>query len=124
MWRAPSNGMVFTVLIINLGISGLCWYGVWQLVKIRRSLVIAVQGLDIAEQNTHAVLHGAPLAIARGQIGVYQLRQQYRRLELQLQKVQMLLSLLSWGQMAWLRLSPGRRQRRSRWAKKSMMVGR
>lgn len=117
-------GLTVLIININLAIAGLCWYGVWRVLKIRRALAIAVRGLDIAERSTHNVLYGAPQAIMKGQLGIYRLRQRYQGLELQLQRLQMVLSLLSFGQMAWSRISPTRRQRRSKWVKKSMMVSR
>jgi hypothetical protein len=114
--------MISIVLAINIGVSILCWYLVLKILKIRRALTTAVRGLEIADRSTHNVLYRAPEAIARGQVGIYQLRQRYQRLELQLQKLQTILSILSWLQVAWVRVSPKRRQRRSRWARKSMMV--
>ncbi|MBI4783395.1 MAG: hypothetical protein HY785_19070 [Oscillatoriophycideae cyanobacterium NC_groundwater_1537_Pr4_S-0.65um_50_18] len=93
--------MVTSVIAINLLIALLCLCAarkVWRLSKIWAT---AANALVIAEQNTHRVLSGAPEAIARGQTGTQELRQQYRQLELQVQKAQQLLALTGLSQVAW-----------------------
>lgn len=93
--------MVTVVLILNGLIALLCLYGAWQVCRWRSILATAADALIAAERATHRVLHTAPQAIATGQIGSSQLRQQYQLLSLQLQQVQQILSLLGLGQLAW-----------------------
>jgi len=93
--------MVIVVLILNGLIALLCLYAAWQICRWRSILARAADALTAAERSTHRVLHHAPQAIATGQIGTSQLRQQYRVLSLQLQQVQQILSLLGLGQLVW-----------------------
>ncbi|WP_073074261.1 hypothetical protein [Phormidesmis priestleyi] len=95
--------MVTTVVTINLLLALGCFYIAWKVWQFRRAIATAADALLIAEQHTHAVLHGAPDAILRGQIGTHQLRQSYQKLEPQYQQVRRALALLSLGQTVWRR---------------------
>ena len=86
--------MVTIVVVLNVLISLLCLYVAWQVWNLRRTLAAVVDALTIAERNTYAVLHGAPNAIYKGQLGVHGLRERYQQLELQLQQVQKVLTVL------------------------------
>lgn len=66
--------------------------------------------LTVAERRTHRVLSRAPHAIRKGQVGVYQLRQELNQLEQRLVMVQQYLGLLGVG-MAILRRRKPLRQR-------------
>lgn len=103
--------MLITVLVINLLISLFCLYSAWQIWQLRRTLANVADALMLYERNTHAALYGAPPAILLGQKGTRALRQQYQRLTVQLQKVQQILALVSFGQGVW---QATRRSRRSR----------
>ncbi|HEY9619912.1 MAG TPA: hypothetical protein V6C78_06070 [Crinalium sp.] len=102
------------MLIIVLSLNGLialgCLYGVWRVVKLRRSLSRAADALTTAEQICHRVLHNAPEAIMQGQLGSYELRQYYRQLKPQLRQAQQILALFGMGQAIWRRRSPFRRR--------------
>lgn len=93
--------MVVVVVICNLLIAGVCLYVAWQVWKLRKALAAAADALVIAERSTYAVLHGSPEFVLRGQGGTHHLRQQYRQLELQIRKVEQILSLLGVGQIVW-----------------------
>ncbi len=86
--------MVTVVVVLNVLISLLCLYVAWQVWNLRRTLAVVVDAITIAERNTYAVLHGAPNAISKGQLGVHGLRERYQQLELQLQQVQKVLTVL------------------------------
>ena len=86
--------MVTIVVVLNVLISLVCLYVAWQVWNLRRTLVAVVDALTIAERNTYAVLHGAPNAIYKGQLGVHGMRERYQQLELQLQQVQQVLTVL------------------------------
>lgn len=90
-----------TIVVINLLISCFCFYAAWQIWQLRRTLAQVANALTDYERNTHNVLYGAPVGILYGQKGTHQLRQQYQRLELQLQKVQQVLGLITLGQGVW-----------------------
>lgn len=87
--------MLQVVVILNVLISLLCIYVAWQVWNLRRTLAAAAAVLSDVERNTYAVLHGAPKAIAQGQLGVHGLRERYQQLELQRQKLRQVLILLS-----------------------------
>ncbi|MBW4491106.1 MAG: hypothetical protein KME12_25390 [Trichocoleus desertorum ATA4-8-CV12] len=108
--------MVMTVVIINLLISGFCLCAAWQIWKLRRTLAQVANALTNYERSTHKVLYGAPVGILQGQKGANLLRQQYQTLELQLQKVQQVLGLISLGQGVWR--TQVRRSQRPRTVKK------
>jgi hypothetical protein len=93
--------MVIVVIGINLLIAILCLYAARQVWQLRQILSRAADALTMAERNTHAVLAGAPAAIAQRQGGTHQLRQQYRRLELQLLNAQKILALTGLSRFVW-----------------------
>lgn len=97
--------MLTVVLVLNALIALLCLYVAWQVWKLRRVLASVADTLISVERSTYAVLHGAPIAIAKGKQGTHKLRQQYRQLESQLQRAEQVLGLLSLGQRAWQRRS-------------------
>ena len=93
--------MVTVVVVLNVLISLLCLYAARKVWTLRRVLAASVDAVSLAERNTYAVLHGAPNAISNGQVGVQGLRERYQQLELQLQKVQQVLTLLVLIQRIW-----------------------
>jgi hypothetical protein len=97
--------MVTVVVILNLLIALLCLFAAWQIWRLRRILAKVADTLTVAERKTHVVLYGAPDAITRGQMGIYQLRRTYQQLQPQLQRLQQVLGLLSLGQRVWLKRS-------------------
>jgi ABC-type nickel/cobalt efflux system permease component RcnA len=94
--------MVNVVIVLNLLLALGCWWLVGNLWQLRRSFAHAANVLAGAEQKTYKVLHAAPPAIANGQRGTRHLRQQYQRLERQLQQMERVLTVLSLGQR-WYR---------------------
>lgn len=108
--------MLTVVLILNLLIAGLCWYGVWRICQLRQALARATAALTLAERSTYNVLHNAPSVILQGQLKTYQLQSQYQQVLRQLQSVKQILTLLGLGQFVWRQYGAGwqssaRRQR-------------
>lgn len=93
--------MLTFVLLFNFLLAALCLITAWQVWRLRRSLARVADALTLAEQKTHRVLQGAPSSIARGQLGIYELRQQVQQLEPQLQQLQRVVGLLQLGQSLW-----------------------
>jgi len=93
--------MLTVVVVLNVLISLVCLYVAWQVWNLRRVLGAAADAILLAERNTYNVLHGAPEAILQGQAGVGGARDSYQQLELQLRKVQQVLTLLSLVQRVW-----------------------
>ena len=95
--------MLTAVVIINLLISGVCFYIAAKVWKIRRTIArleIRIAGM---ERRSSKVLSTSPGFLAKRQQGALQLRRRYQQLELQLQQVQQLLGLLGLGRTLWRR---------------------
>lgn len=97
--------MVTIVLICN-GIIGLiCLLVAWQLWQIKRQIAQVSETLIWLEQVIYDIFHPAPGAILQGQAGIHQLRQSYRGLEPQVQRLRQVVALLNLGQVVWRRRS-------------------
>jgi hypothetical protein len=93
---------MFTLaLIVNVFIGCACLFVAWQLRQVKAGLAQAADTLLSVEEAVHNCLYGAPQSIIQGQLGVSQLRQNYRQLEMQLQRVQQVMELVSFGQLLW-----------------------
>jgi hypothetical protein len=95
--------MLIAVVIINLVISGVCFYIAAKVWKIRRTIARFEIGITAIERCSSNVLSMSPDFLGKRQQGVRQLRRHYQQLELQLQQVQQLLGLLGLGRMLWSR---------------------
>jgi len=95
--------MVTFIVIINTLISLVLFYVAWQVWRLKRWLAKFADTLIAAELSTYAVLHEAPEAIYRGQQNIHNLRQRNQLLELQIQQLRQIFSLLAMGQQVWLR---------------------
>jgi len=89
------------VLVGNVLIALVCLFVAWRLWQLKLKLVQVNETLLSVEQAVHNVLYGAPEAITKGQSGISQLRQQYQKLEVQLQRMQQAIALLGLGQTLW-----------------------
>lgn len=97
----PSNPLVTAVIVTNIVIAAGCWYAVWHLWQLRKTLAGVADALASYERTCYDGLHPSPDAILIAQRGTRSLRQQYRQLELQLEQVQKLLGVLGFGQLLW-----------------------
>lgn len=93
--------MLTLVLVCNVVISLFGFYLAWRLWKLRRVLAAAAEIIARAERSTYWVLHGAPQAISKGQIGIHGLRKRYQHLEFQLQQVRRVLLVLGFIQKTY-----------------------
>ncbi|PAX60400.1 hypothetical protein [Brunnivagina elsteri] len=86
--------MVELVIVINILISLMLLYAAWRLLRLRKLLTNAANALLVAERSTNVVLSKAPgfLYVRQGNISNLRLRNQV--LELQIQQIRQLLSLL------------------------------
>lgn len=112
--------MVTLVLVFNLLVATLCFFVAWRIWQLRKALARAANALTLAEQKTHAVLHRAPPAIQRGQVGTYELRQRYQHLERQVQTLKQVMLVLSTAQTVLSgrgvsKLRRSRRRPHSKW---------
>jgi hypothetical protein len=97
--------MLTFVLIANLLIGLTCLVVAWQIWKLRKSLSQVANTLDSVERSVYNVLHPAPGYIYKGKSGSGALRQKYRRLQPQVERLQRAMALLSLGQTLWRRRS-------------------
>ncbi|WP_066424689.1 hypothetical protein [Anabaena sp. 4-3] len=95
--------MVTVVVIINtlISIMLLCLAGVlWQL---KRKIAFIGDRLTAYERCSHALLYKAPENIYLGQQNLENLRQSNQALQLQIQQVRQIISILLLGQRTWRR---------------------
>jgi hypothetical protein len=71
--------------------------------RLKQRLEKITNILTAAERSTHAVLYKAPQAIYTNQQNIRNLRQANQLLELQMQQIRQIFSLLATGQQLWLR---------------------
>lgn len=95
--------MVTIVVIFNLIIALILLYVAGRVWLIRQKLKRINNTLIAVERSTQAALAGTPNAIYQGQTSIYQLKQGNEPLELQIQRMNQVLSLLSIGQQIWQR---------------------
>jgi hypothetical protein len=86
--------MIILVVIFNTLIALLNFYLAWRVWKMRRVLAGVTKAILAADRNTYNLLHPAPRAIAIGQKGTIALRNQYGKLEKQLERLEQILALI------------------------------
>jgi hypothetical protein len=91
------NAEMIIIISLNLLIALIGFYVAWKVWRLQRTLAKVAEILIAAERNTDHALQGAPQAIIKGQLGVYQLRQAYRQSGPQFQRVRQALLLLGLG---------------------------
>lgn len=87
--------MVVTIIVINVLIASILLYVARRLWLLRQKLQRINNKLIAINRSTGAALAGIPNAIYRGQMGIYQLKQRNEPLQIQIQRVKQVLSLLS-----------------------------
>lgn len=103
--------MVIVVVVINLALALMLLYGAWRVRKLQRPVARLADAISRFERSTYKVLHRAPNAISKGQLGIYRLRQKQQQLEPQLQQMRQVLTLLGLGQQIWRRFVLSQRSR-------------
>ncbi|MBW4665414.1 MAG: hypothetical protein KME01_14640 [Chroococcus sp. CMT-3BRIN-NPC107] len=97
--------MVITIIVFNVLIASILLYVARRVWLLRRKLQRINNTLIALNRSTQSALAGTPNAIYKGQMGIYQLKQRNEPLQIQIQRVRQVLSLLSVGQQAWQRFS-------------------
>ncbi|MFN6566211.1 hypothetical protein A6770_12100 [Nostoc minutum NIES-26] len=100
--------MVTLVVVINILISLILLYVAWQVWQLKQRLAFIADRLTAYERNTHAALSNAPINIYTSQRNIHNLRQGNQGLQVQIQQVRQIVSLLFLGRNVWGR-SFGRR---------------
>jgi hypothetical protein len=95
--------MIFFVIISNFSLTLVNLYLVWRLWRWRSSLAQITATLTKVERRVHAVLAPAPVVITKGEKGTHQLRERYHQLELQLENLSKIVTLLTLVSRIWQR---------------------
>jgi hypothetical protein len=97
--------MVTVVLIFNVALAGLCWYGAWRIWRLRRTFAEVADGLTLAEQQLYHLLHETPSTLLQAQQSAQQWRYQYGIIQGRIQQVQQFMALLGLGRLVWQQYS-------------------
>jgi hypothetical protein len=88
------SSMVTIVVLINTLMSLLLLYIAWRVWKLKQWIGSIADQLNTYEHNAHALLYQAPEKIDISQEKIYSLRQRNQRLQVQIQQVRQIISLL------------------------------
>lgn len=97
--------MVTVVLIFNVALAGLCWYGAWRVWRLRQTFAEIADRLTLAEQQLYHLLHETPSTLLQAQQNTQQWRYQYGIIQGRIQQVQQLMALLGLGRLVWQQYS-------------------
>lgn len=97
--------MLIFVVIFNLLLSLLNFYIAWRIWKLWRLLVKVTAILNRVERRMQRIFEPAPEIMLRGRKKTSYLKQRYQKLEIQLQQIQQILLLASFGLRLWQRRS-------------------
>ncbi len=95
--------MVTVVVVINTLISLSLLYVAWRVWKLKQRLSRIADRLTAYERCSHAVLSLAPENIYTSEQNIYSLKQRNQALQVQIQQVRQILSLLLLGRQIWQR---------------------
>ncbi len=95
--------MVIIIVIINLIISLTLLYLAWQVWQLRLKISTIANWLLGIENTVHLLLYQAPETIGITQKNIHNLRTRKQALDLQIQQLQQILSLLILGRQVWRR---------------------
>ncbi|MDZ8107979.1 MAG: hypothetical protein RM338_20480 [Nostoc sp. DedQUE12a] len=98
--------MVILVVTINTLISLILLYIALQVWQLKQRLASVADSLTAYEICTHTTLHQAPENIYLNQQNIYNLRQRNQALQIQIQQVQQIISLILLGRKIWQRYFP------------------
>ncbi|MEH2303522.1 MAG: hypothetical protein V7K88_32280 [Nostoc sp.] len=107
--------MVILVILVNTLISLILFYVAWRVWQLKQQLAYIADRLTVYESCTHAALNKAPENIYLSQENIYNLRQKNQALQMQIQQVRQIISLLLLGRQIWeryfrrLELTPGKK---------------
>ncbi len=89
--------MLIAILMFNGLLALMCFAIAAQMWQWRNALAQAADALQEADRVSYAVLQQAPTDIEAGQIASHRLRQSYRQLASQVQRVQQGLGIIGWS---------------------------
>ncbi|MEH1934885.1 MAG: hypothetical protein V7L14_14570 [Nostoc sp.] len=95
--------MVILVILVNILISLILLYVAWRVWQLKQQLAYIADRLTVYESCTHAALNKAPENIYFSQENIYKLRQKNQVLQMQIQQIRQIISLLLLGRQIWQR---------------------
>lgn len=95
--------MITVVVCINLALALILLYVAWRVWRLRLQLAQITANLSLYERSVNDVLSGAPNAILIGREGIHQLRLGNQPLDLELVRIQQVLTLFGIGRQIWQR---------------------
>jgi predicted negative regulator of RcsB-dependent stress response len=98
--------MVILVILLNTLISLILLYVAWRVWQLKQQLAYIADRLTAYQSCTHAALKKAPENIYLSQQNIYNLRQRNQALQMQIQQVRQIISLLLLGRQIWQRYFP------------------
>lgn len=107
--------MVILVILVNTLISLILFYVAWRIWQLKQQIAYIADRLTVYESCTNAALNKAPENIYLSQDNIYNLRQKNQALQMQIQQVRQIISLLLLGRQMWqlyfrkLQLTSGKR---------------
>jgi hypothetical protein len=93
--------MVKIVVIINIFISLMLLYVAWRVWQLKRQIAFISDRLLDYERCSHELLYQAPTNIYLAQQNIHNLRQSNQGVQIQIQQVRQIVSLLLLGQRTW-----------------------
>ena len=96
--------MIVLIIAINLSITLLNIYIAIRILQLREIVSRITAILINYESYFNAAFNLAPLVIYQGQSNIYQVRQHYQLLQLQIAKIRQLILLLNWSYRIWRRV--------------------
>ncbi|MBD2250377.1 hypothetical protein [Nostoc parmelioides] len=93
--------MVIVVVVINTMISVVLLYVAWRVWQLRRLIAFVADRLIDYERCSHDLLYKAPENIYLGQQNLQNMRLSNQSLQIQIQQVRQIVSLLLLGQRTW-----------------------
>jgi predicted PurR-regulated permease PerM len=98
--------MVILVILVNTLISLILLYVAWRVWQLKQQLAYIADSLTTYEICTHTALNKAPENIYLSQENIYSLRQRNQVLQMQIQQVRQIISLLLLGRQILERSFP------------------
>jgi len=93
--------MAIVVVVFNTAISVILLYIAWRVWQLKRLIAFIADRLIDYERCSHDLLYKAPDNIYLGQQNLQNLRLSNQSLQIQIQQVRQILSLLLLGQRTW-----------------------
>ncbi|MDJ0530918.1 MAG: hypothetical protein QNJ70_00260 [Xenococcaceae cyanobacterium MO_207.B15] len=97
--------MIVFVVTVNFLVAMFNFYLAFRIWQLRKIIALITAIITNCEIYLSYVLSNAPTIIKKKQENIYQFRQRYQLLQLQLQKIRQIIILMNWMYRIWRRYS-------------------